>query len=174
MRGQINVAVIIYCVPAKAGFQLKGAAITVRVEITRRCSAKYTALLRLYCGMTAFIAVCASVALGMWGWAELSFTAAGVCAVMCCAAVVVPLSFGRITYLRSGGCIKIEKGLLMRRTLMINRSDIRCSEIKGGPLQRRLGLCTVVFCTGGGNVRLRGIEIADGRLLDRMLNPEGA
>ena len=114
MRGQIIVAVIIYCVPAKAGFQLKGAAITVRVEITRRCSAKYTALLRLYCGMTAFIAVCASVALGMWGWAELSFTAAGVCAVMCCAAVVVPLSFGRITYLRSGGCIKIEKGRSLR------------------------------------------------------------
>jgi Bacterial membrane flanked domain. len=146
----------------------------MRVEIQHRCSSKYIALLRLYCGMSAFIALCASVSLGMWERTELSFAAAAVCALMCCAAVVVPLSFGRISYLRSGGCIKIEKGLLNRHALIINRSDIRGTVIKRGFAQRKLGLCTVVFFTGSGKVRLRGIEIADGRLLDRMLRPEGA
>ena len=82
---------------------------------------------------------------------------------------MLPLSFGRISYLRSGGCLKIEKGFLLRRTLIINRSDIRCSEIKGGPLQKRLGLCTVVFFTGGGRIKLRGVENGDGMLLNRML-----
>ena len=148
---------------------LRDGALKMRVEITRRCSAKYTMLLRIYCGMTAFTAFCASIALGMWNMAEFSFAAAAVCAVMCCAAVVVPLSFGRISYLRSGGCLKIEKGFLLRRTLIINRSDIRCSEIKGGPLQKRLGLCTVVFFTGGGRIKLRGVEAGDGMLLNRML-----
>ena len=146
----------------------------MRVEITRRCSAKYTMLLRIYCGMTAFVALCASVSLGMWKLEELSFAAAGLCALMCCAAVAVPLSFGRISYLRSGNCIRIEKGLMLRRSLIINRSDIRGSEIRASYIQRRMGLCTVIFFTGSGNVRLRGIELTDGRLLDRMLNPEGA
>ncbi len=73
----------------------------MRVEITRRCSSKYTALLRIYCGMIAFVSLCASIALGMWEITELSFAAGGMCAVMCCAAVVIPMSFGRISYLRS-------------------------------------------------------------------------
>lgn len=146
----------------------------MRVEIKRKCSSRYTALLRLYCGMTAFTALCASVALGMLEFDGYSFAAAGVCALMCCAAVVIPMTFGRISYLRSGGCLKIERGLLLKRTIMINRSDIRASEIKGGPLQRRLGLCTVIFHTGGSSVRLRGVDAADGRLLSRMLGPEAS
>ena len=144
----------------------------MRVEITRRCSSKYTALLRIYCGMSAFVSLCASIVLGMWEITELSFAAGGMCAVMCCAAVVIPMSFGRISYLRSGGCIKIEKGLFTRKTLLLNRSDIRASEIKRGFIQRRMGLCTLTFFTGSGEIRLRGIELADGKLLDRMISAE--
>ena len=144
----------------------------MRVEIKHRCSSKYRVLLRIYCGMTAFTALCASVALGMWELETAAFAAAGVCAVMCAAAVVIPMSFGRVSYTRSGGCIKIERGLLTRRTLIINRSDIRGSEIKSSLPQRKMGLCTVIFVTGGGRVRLRGVELTDGRLLDRMFSPE--
>ena len=143
----------------------------MRVEIRHRCSSRYKALLRVYCGMTALTALCASVALGMCELDEWAFAAEGICGVMCCAAAVVPMSFGRISYLRSGGCIKIEKGFLTRRTLIINRSDIHGSEIRRSFPERRLGLCTVVFFTGRGKVRLRGIELDDGRLLDSMLRP---
>ena len=141
----------------------------MRVEIRHRCSSRYKALLRVYCGMTALTALCASVALGMCELDEWAFAAAGICGVMCCAAAVVPMSFGRISYLRSGGCIKIEKGFLTRRTLIINRSDIHGSEIRRSFPERRLGLCTVRLVTGGGNVSLRGVTVRDGRLLHRML-----
>ena len=144
----------------------------MRVEIKHRCSSKYRVLLRIYCGMTAFTALCASVALGMWELETAAFAAAGVCAVMCAAAVVIPMSFGRVSYTRSGGCIKIEKGLFTRKTLLLNRSDIRASEIKRGFIQRRMGLCTLTFFTGSGEIRLRGIELADGKLLDRMISAE--
>ena len=120
----------------------------MRTEIRQKCSSKYKVLLRIYCGITAFTALCASVALGMWHLDGLSFAAAGICAAMCCAAVVIPLSFGRISYLRSGGCLKVEKGLLIRRSLIVNRSDIRCSEIRRSVAERKMGLCTVIFFTG--------------------------
>ena len=66
----------------------------------------------------------------------------------------------------------MEKGIFVRRTVIVNRSDIRCSEIKIGMIQRRLGLCTVVFFTGGGNVKLRGVNVDDGRLLNRLMGAE--
>ncbi len=141
----------------------------MRVEIIGKCSLKYIMLLRLYCGMLAFIALCAAITLKIGGFDMMGYAAAVLCALMLCATLTVPLRFGRICYMRSGGCLRIEKGWLMRRTLIINRSDIRSSEVKDGPLQRRLGLCTVRLVTGGGNVSLRGVTVRDGRLLHRML-----
>ena len=146
----------------------------MRIEITNRCSEKYTVLLKIYCGMTAFIAFCASTALGMWRLGEAAAASAVVCGIMCAAAAAVPLSLGRISYARSGGCLKIERGLLFRRTVIVNRSDIRCSEIRRGPLQRRLGICTVVFYTGGRIIRLRGVNAGDGAFLNRSMCGEAA
>lgn len=146
----------------------------MRVEITNRCSEKYSLLLRLYCGMLAFTALCASVALTAWHLTAAAVGTAVLCAGLCGFTAVVPLWLGRISYTRSGGSLKVEKGMLFRRTLIINRSDIRCSEIKHGPLQRRLGVCTVVFFTGGKVIRLRGINIGDGKLLNRVLCGETA
>ncbi|MBQ9902084.1 MAG: PH domain-containing protein [Clostridia bacterium] len=141
----------------------------MRVEITNRCSEKYSLLLRLYCGMLAFVALCASVSLTLWNMKEAAAAAGTFCAVMCALLAVIPFWFGSIRYIRSGGNLQVERGMFFRRTLIINRSDIRCSEIRSGPLQRRLGVCTVVFFTGGKTVRLRGISMGDGRLLNRAL-----
>ncbi len=144
----------------------------MRVEIHQKCSSKYTLLLRIYCGMSAFVSMCVAITLHIWGFSGGAFAAAGVFAAMCCAAVVLPMSCGRISYTRSGGCLRVEKGIFVRRTVIVNRSDIRCSEIKIGMIQRRLGLCTVVFFTGGGNVKLRGVNVDDGRLLNRLMGAE--
>ena len=141
----------------------------MRVEITGRCSSKYTVLLRLYCGMCAAVTLSGAAALWLAGNHAAAFGMAGICGAVCCGGIIIPLSFGRISYVRSGGCLRVEKGWLVRRAVVISRSDVRCSEIRGGPLQRRLGLCTVIFFTGSGKVRLRGVETADGRLLDRFM-----
>lgn len=144
----------------------------MHIQIQHSCSAKYTFLLRMYCGMSAFIALCASFVLSKWNFDLLSFSAVSIGFVLCFAAVIVPRRFGKVKYLRSGGCIRIEKGLLTRKTLFINRSDIRGSEIRRGFVQRRLGLCTLLFFTGSGKVAIRGIELTDGRLLDRIVTTE--
>ncbi len=146
----------------------------MRVEIIGRCSSKYILLLRLYCGMCVAATLSGAVALWLAGFRAAAYAAAGICGAVCCAGIVLPLSFGRISYLRSGGCLRVERGFLIRRAVIISRSDVRCSEIRGGPLQRRLGLCTVVFFTGSGKVTLRGVETGDGRLLDRFMTRDGS
>lgn len=142
--------------------------------IRQKCAKKYIVLLRIYMGMLAVIALCAAIVLAADSlWAGV-FVMLGVFAMLCMAAVTVPLRCGRIGYTRSGGCLRIERGLLVRRTLVVNRSDIRYSEICDGPLERRLGICTVTFYTGGGRVRLRGILSEDGQRLHYLFGGEAA
>ena len=133
--------------------------------IKQQCSRRYTALLRVYIGMLAFISLCAAVVLGMEGVKAGAFVLAGVFMLLCVAAAAVPLRSGRVSYTRTGGCLRIEKGLFLRRMLVVNRSDIRYSELSNGPVERRLGVCTVTFFTGGGKVRLRGLGVEDGKRL---------
>lgn len=140
----------------------------------QRCSRKYIMLMRIYLLMMAFVALCAAVILAAEGIRFGTFIMGGVCVLLCGAAVAVPASSGRITYARTGGCISIERGLLVRRRLILNRSDIRYSEISGSPMERRLGLCTVTFFTGGGTVRLRGIHSDDGQRLNYLFGGEAA
>lgn len=142
--------------------------------IKQKCSRKYTMLMRIYMFMLAFIALCGAVVLAVEGIRWGAFVVGGVCVLLCAAAIAVPVSSGRITYARTGGCISIERGLLVRRKLIVNRSDIRYSEISGSPMERKLGICTVTFFTGGGAVRLRGINSDDGRRLNYLFGGEAA
>ena len=140
----------------------------------QKCSRKYIMLMRIDLFLLAFVALCAAVILAVEGIRLGTFVMGGVCVLLCAAAVAAPVSSGRITYARTGGCISIERGLLVRRRLIINRSDIRYSEISGSPMERRLGICTVTFFTGGGAVRLRGIYADDGRRLNYLFGGEAA
>ena len=142
--------------------------------LRQRCSRQYTVLLRIYIGMLAFVSLCAAIVLGAEGVKAGAFVLSGVFALLCAAAAAVPLRSGRVSYTRAGGCLLIEKGILLRRTLMVNRSDIRYSELSNGPVGRRLGICTVTFFTGGGKVRLRGLGVEDGRRLHYLFGGEAA
>ena len=118
--------------------------------IRQQCSRRYTLLLRLYLGLLAFVSLCAAVVMGVEGIRLGAVAMGGICVLLCAAAFAVPLSSGRITYTRTGGTISIERGSLVRRRLIVNRSDIRYSEISGSPMERRFGICTVTLFTGGG------------------------
>ncbi len=133
--------------------------------IKQRCSRRYATLLRVYLGMLAFVSLCAAVVMGVEGVKMGAFVLLGVFALLCALAVTLPLQSGRVSYTRAGGCLQIEKGFFLRRMLVVNRSDIRYSELSNGPVERRLGVCTVTFFTGGGKVRLRGLGVEDGKRL---------
>lgn len=144
------------------------------MRMKQKCSRKYTMLMRIDLLMLAFIALCAAIILAAENITPGAFVMGGVCVLLCGAAIAVPVSCGRITYARTGGCISIERGALVKRRLIINRSDIRYSEISGSPMERRLGICTVTFFTGGGAVRLRGVNSDDGRRLNYLFGGEAA
>lgn len=142
--------------------------------IRQECSRRYTLLLRIYIFMLAFVAACTAVVLAIDGITLGMGIAAAVCAVLCLIAAAVPLCSGRISYTRTGGRLRIERGLIVRKIIIIGRDEIRFSEISRSFMERRFGICTLTFVTGGGNVRLKGIDIADGQRLNYLFGGEAA
>ena len=142
--------------------------------IKQECSRRYATLLRIYIFMLAFVAACAAVVLAIDGITAGFGAAAAVCAGLCIAAAAVPLCSGKISYTRKGGCLCIERGLLVRKTVIVSRSEVQCSEISRSLMERRLGICTLTLTTGGGNVRLKGIDYSDGQRLKFLFGGEAA
>lgn len=142
--------------------------------IRQECSRGYTLLLRIYFFMLAFVAACVAIVLAIDGITAGVGIAAAICAALCIIAAAVPLCSGRISYTRTGGRLRIERGMLVRKIIIIGRDEIKFSEISRSLLERKLGICTVTFVTGGGNVRLRGIEFADGQRLNYLFGGEAA
>lgn len=140
------------------------------VEIRHRCSPKYTMLLRIQSLSAAAAVFLSSVYFFIEGIEAAFILSAALCVILCVMAAVVPCSVGRISYFRSGGSLMIQKGLIVRRTVIINRSDVRYTSISSGPLERRLGICAVTFCTGGSNFRIRGVALEDGRIIDSAMS----
>lgn len=147
---------------------------TGTIGIRQECSHRYTLLLRIYFLMLAFTAACAAVVLAIDGITLGMGIAAAICAVLCMIAAAVPLCIGRISYTRTGGRLRIERGLITRKIIIIGRDEIKFSEISRSFMERRLGICTLTFATGGGNVRLKGIDIADGQRLNYLFGGEAA
>lgn len=144
------------------------------VGLKQKCSSKYTMLLRIYIFMLAFVAACAAVIMAVDGIPEGAAVMSVVCVVLCALAVVVHMRSGRISYTRTKGCLRIEKGILVRKTVILNREDIRYSEISRSLMERRFGICTVTFFTGGRSIKLKGINFSDGQRLNYLFSGEAA
>ncbi len=142
--------------------------------IKQECSRRYTLLLRIYIFMLAFAAACTAVILAIDGSMAGFTIAVAICAGLCLAAAAVPLCSDKISYTRVGGRLRIERGLLVKKIIIIGRDEIRFSEISRNLLERKLGICTVTFITGGGNVRLKGIDYTDGQRLNYLFSGEAA
>ncbi len=142
--------------------------------IKQGCAREYTVLLRIYMFMFAFIAACAAAVFFVGGVKAGVAAAAVVSVILCVMGAAAPLSSGRISYSRRGGCLFIERGLIVRRTIVVNRSEVQCAEISSGFMQRRLGLCTVTFSARSGRFRLKGLSEEDGKRLKYLFGGEAA
>ncbi len=75
--------------------------------------------------------------------------------------VYLPVLWDCRTYTRSRGILTLEKGCIFKRTTVIPRSQLRYISVSRHPLERMLGLSTLVFHTTGGSVRLSGLNVDD-------------
>lgn len=75
--------------------------------------------------------------------------------------VYLPVLWDCRTYTRSRGILTIEKGCIFKRTTVIPRSQLRYISVNRHPLERMLGLSTLIFHTTGGAVHLSGLSIDD-------------
>lgn len=144
------------------------------VGIKQKCSGKYTVLLRIYIFMLAFVAACAAIVMAIDGLMAGVAVMSAICVLLCISAVTVPMKSGKISYTRTKGCLRVERGMLIRKTVILNREDIRYSEVSRSFMERRLGICTVTFFTGGQSVKLKGINFNDGQRLNYLFSGEAA
>lgn len=75
--------------------------------------------------------------------------------------VYLPVLWDCRTYTRNRGILSIEKGFIRKKTTVIPRSQLQYISVSRHPLERILGLSTLVFHTTGGRVRLSGLAFDD-------------
>jgi len=126
--------------------------------VPQKCAPRFKTLLRLYfCApllLSAGFLVCALAYLSL-GTALL----AGVLTAVCLAAVVfLPgMYYERRFYTRHNRWLKLESGLFVRSITLVPRGQVICTRLRRGPLERMLGLYTVILVTPAGQVAMPGL-----------------
>jgi len=138
--------------------------------VPNQCAPRFRTLLRLY--LCVPLLLCAAMfvlslflfsvgATLLWGVFAGIFTAA---------ALFLPqMVYDRIYYTRYSSRFKLERGLFVRSISLIPREQIICTRLRRGPLERLLGLSTVILVTTGGRVTVPGLSGEDAARLRKSL-----
>ncbi len=141
--------------------------------VPSQCAPRFRTLLRIY--LCVPLLLCAAVfvlsifffSMGMillWG----IFTG-----ILASAALFLPqMVYDRIFYTRYSSRFKLERGLLVRSITLIPREQIICTRLRRGPLERMLGLSTVLLVTTGGRVTVPGLSSEDAARLRKSLEQD--
>ncbi len=127
--------------------------------LPQRCSKRLLTLWRLY---AVFILMLVS-AVGILGavYSDVFILvplAVSVSSITIYQLVYLPVLWSCRTYTRNRGILRIEKGFILKRTTVVPRSQLQFISIRRLPLERILGISTLIFHTTGGNVYLPGLE----------------
>ncbi len=134
--------------------------------IEHRCSKRLLTLWRIYASfiLLAVTASGLSAAL-LTDIAILIPLSISVSSIFIYLLVYLPVLWNSRTYTRNRGILRIEKGVIYKRTTVVPRSQLQFISVRRLPLERMLGLSTLVFHTTGGNVYLPGLENEDAAAL---------
>jgi membrane protein YdbS with pleckstrin-like domain len=86
------------------------------------------------------------------------------------------IDYRHASYRIDGRCLEIRRGVYWRTIVAVPRSRVQHTDVSQGPLERRLGLGTLVVYTAGtdhARVSLGGLEHARALLLREQLLPQG-
>ncbi len=127
--------------------------------IPQHCSKRLLTLWRLYC---VFILLSVS-AFGIFAavFSDIFILiplAVSVSSITVYQLVYLPILWRSRTYTRNRGILRIEKGYIFKKTTIVPRSQLQFISVRRLPLERLLGLSTLIFHTTGGNIHLPGLE----------------
>lgn len=135
--------------------------------IRQSCSRGLRTVARLRIIAAAAIPGGAAIILG----SPAAAAAAGI--LLLAAMAAVPIYCGALSYTRRGDGIVIERGVLVRRTQLVCRRQVKYVAVSRTLSERMLGLCTLIFVTGAGRVRLPGLCRQDALRIRRAFEPQG-
>jgi uncharacterized protein len=130
-------------------------------------AASFLALLAIW---VANGATAAGLLMGGFAWM------AGVAALAWHAHRWPAIDYRHASYRIDGRCLEIRRGVYWRTVVAVPRSRVQHTDVSQGPLERRLGLGTLVVYTAGtdhARVSLGGLEHARALLLREQLLPRG-
>ncbi len=141
--------------------------------VPQKCAPRFKTLIRMYLCVPLFLSagflVCAIAYLSPG-----AALAGGVLTAFCIAAVVfLPgMYYERRFYTRHARWLKLESGLFVRSILLVPREHVVCTRLRRGPLERILGLYTVILVTSAGRVSLPGLLREDASRLRELMERE--
>lgn len=134
--------------------------------IVQHCSDKLTTLRRIYALLPLLPTVVAGVLCALfYDYRPLILFALLISFELAAAFIAVPLWCERISYTRCKSRLRIVRGVIWRRISIISRSQVQYVTLRASPLERLLGLRTLIFHTPGGRVVLPGLEPDDAEKL---------
>lgn len=137
--------------------------------VPQKCAPRFKTLIRLYFCLPLLLSAFALV----WSLAYLSprsavawGTVTGLCIF---AAVFLPgMYYERRFYTRYAQWLKLETGLFVRTITLVPRGQVLCTRLRRGPLERMLGLYTVILVTAAGQVPVPGLLREDAARLREL------
>lgn len=138
--------------------------------VPQKCAPRFRTLIRLYLCLPLLLCVgwllCALVYLSP-GAVLISGTAVALCIA---GVLFLPgMYYDRRFYTRHAQWLKLEKGLFVRTIILIPRGQVICTRLRRGPLERILGLYTVIFVTTAGSVAMPGLLREDAARLRELV-----
>ena len=138
--------------------------------IPQKCAPRYRTLLRLYL-CVPLLACIIWLVMALAYLSPLDRLVSGICtaALIVCVVFLPGMYYDRMYYTRYPQWLKLERGLILRTIILVPRGQIICSRLRRGPLERMLGLYTVILVTTAGRVTLPGLTREESCRLRELL-----
>lgn len=141
--------------------------------VPQKCAPRFRTLLRLYlCLPLVLSSVLLVLCVAYFSPVSAVISGAAV-ALSVVAVVILPgMYYERCFYTRHQRWLKLEGGLFVRTITLVPRDQIVCTRLRRGPLERMLGLYTVVLVTSAGLVRMPGLLREDAARLRELIGQQ--
>ena len=142
--------------------------------IPQKCAPRFRTLLRLYlCAPLAVSIVWLVLALAYLSPLDRLISGGVTAALIVGAAFLPGMYYERLHYTRYPGWLKLERGLFLRTIILVPRGQIICTRLRRGPLERMLGLATVILVTTADRVTLPGLTREESARLRELVDKTG-
>ena len=106
-------------------------------------------------------------------WAWWLFSASWIAAFLYFYIGYYPIKYRKLSYSLNQTCLVVHCGVIYTRIKAMPLVSIQYVSVSSTPLQQLFGLCSLVVYAAGSTLRLPGLPLQDGILLQGALTPDG-